>query len=126
AGKTGTTNEFTDAWFVGFAPNLVAGVWVGFDDNRSLGDREAGSTTALPIWVSFMEETLSRFPVAPFAIPENIVYVKIDPETGLLAPPDAEKTLVEVFVKGTEPKEYKTEAARPTQFFRLDEEENAF
>ncbi|HLG23068.1 MAG TPA: PBP1A family penicillin-binding protein, partial [Candidatus Manganitrophaceae bacterium] len=85
AGKTGTTNEFTDAWFVGFAPNLVAGVWVGFDDNRSLGDREAGSTTALPIWVSFMEAALSRFPVAPFAIPENIVYAKIDPETGLLA-----------------------------------------
>lgn len=123
AGKTGTTNEFGDAWFVGFSPTLVAGAWVGFDDNRSLGDREAGGATALPIWISFMEETLSHSPVVPFSIPENIVYVKIDPATGLLAPPEEEKAMVEVFVKGTEPKDYKVEASQPTQFFRADQDE---
>ena len=126
AGKTGTTNEFTDAWFVGFAPNLVAGVWVGFDDNRTLGDREAGGSTALPIWMTFMQEALSRFPVTPFSIPDNIVYAKIDPQTGLLAPPEDEKGVVEIFVKGTEPKDYKVDTPTPTQFFKLDEEENAF
>lgn len=126
AGKTGTTNEFTDAWFVGFAPNLVAGVWVGFDDNRPLGDREAGGSTALPIWMSFMQESLSRFPVTPFSIPDNIVYAKIDPQTGLLSPPGEEKGVVEIFVKGTEPKDYKVEAPTPTQFFKLDEEEASF
>ncbi len=126
AGKTGTTNEFTDAWFIGFAPNLVAGVWVGFDDNRPLGDREAGGSTALPIWMTFMQESLSRFPVTPFSIPDNIVYAKIDPQTGLLTPPGEEKGLVEIFVKGTEPKEYKVETPTPTQFFKLDEEEASF
>jgi penicillin-binding protein 1A len=126
AGKTGTTNEFTDAWFIGFAPNLVAGVWVGFDDNRSLGDREAGGSAALPIWMTFMQESLSRFPIAPFSIPDNIVYAKIDPQTGLLSPPGEEKGVVEIFVRGTEPKEYKVESPTPTQFFKLDEEEASF
>jgi len=125
AGKTGTTNEFTDAWFVGFTPNLVAGVWVGFDDNRPLGDREAGGTTALPIWISFMEEALSRFPVVPFSIPDNIVYAKIDRETGLLAQ-EEEQGVVEIFVKGTEPKEYKVESSQPTQFFQFDQEVSSF
>ncbi|MDC4224102.1 MAG: PBP1A family penicillin-binding protein [Candidatus Manganitrophus sp.] len=126
AGKTGTTNEFTDAWFIGFAPNLVAGVWVGFDDNRPLGDREAGGSAALPIWMTFMQESLSRFPVTPFSIPDNIVYAKIDPQTGLLAPPGEENGIVEIFVRGTEPKDYKVETPTPTQFFKLDEEEASF
>lgn len=125
AGKTGTTNEFTDAWFVGFTPNLVAGVWVGFDDNRPLGDREAGGTAALPIWTSFMEEALSQFPVTPFSIPDNIVYAKIDRETGMLAP-EEETGTVEIFVKGTEPKEYKAESSEPNDFFRFDQEASSF
>jgi penicillin-binding protein 1A len=125
AGKTGTTNEFTDAWFVGFTPNIAAGVWVGFDDNRSLGDREAGGTVALPVWITFMEEALSRFPVTPFSIPDNIVYAKIDRETGLLVP-EEEKGEVEIFVKGTEPKEFKVDTPQPTQFFKLDQEVSSF
>jgi len=126
AGKTGTTNEFTDAWFIGFAPNLVAGVWVGFDDNRPLGDREAGGSAALPIWMTFMQESLSGYPVTPFSIPDNIVYAKIDPQTGLLTPPGEESGIVEIFVRGTEPKDYKVEVPTPTQFFKLDEEEASF
>ncbi|MFQ5781053.1 MAG: penicillin-binding protein 1A, partial [Nitrospiria bacterium] len=120
AGKTGTTNEFTDAWFVGFAPNLAAGVWVGFDDNRSLGNRESGGRAALPIWVSFMNDALSLLPVVPFSIPEDIVYARIDRDTGLLAP-EGEDGEVEIFVKGTEPREYKVASSSPNQFFRFDE-----
>jgi penicillin-binding protein 1A len=66
AGKTGTTNDFTDAWFIGFSPSLTCGVWVGFDDHRSLGDKEEGSHVALPIWMQFMEETLKDRPVETF------------------------------------------------------------
>ncbi|MFQ5579098.1 MAG: penicillin-binding protein 1A [Nitrospiria bacterium] len=119
AGKTGTTNEFTDAWFVGYTPNLSAGVWVGFDDNRSLGNRESGGRAALPVWVSFMKNALSLLPVVSFSIPENIVYARIDRDTGLLVSDD-EDGEVEIFVKGTEPKEYKMAASSPNQFFRFD------
>jgi penicillin-binding protein 1A len=66
AGKTGTTNDFTDAWFIGFSPSLTCGVWVGFDDHRSLGDKEEGSHVALPIWMQFMEETLKNSQVEAF------------------------------------------------------------
>ncbi|MFY9270573.1 MAG: PBP1A family penicillin-binding protein [Candidatus Manganitrophaceae bacterium] len=126
AGKTGTTNEFTDAWFIGFSPHLATGVWVGFDDNRSLGDREAGASAALPVWMGFMQESLPRFPSSPFTIPDNIVYAKINPRTGLLVPSGEEKGVVEIFAKGTEPKEYQVDTPTPTQFFKLDEEESAF
>ncbi len=123
AGKTGTTNEFTDAWFVGFSPDLVVGVWVGFDDRRSLGNKESGAAAALPIWTSFMQEALARLPTAHFSIPDNIVYAKIDPETGLLAPPEDETGIVELFVKGTEPTSYSTDLPpAPEQFFELEEE----
>lgn len=124
AGKTGTTNDFTDAWFVGFSPNLAAGVWVGFDDQRSLGDREAGATAALPIWVAYMREALPLLPNASFIIPEDIVFAKIDPESGLLAPPGDEDAVVEVFIKGNEPTQYMTPQPKPIQFFRLDEMAN--
>ncbi|MFQ5543036.1 MAG: penicillin-binding protein 1A [Nitrospiria bacterium] len=125
AGKTGTTNDFTDAWFVGFAPNLAAGVWVGFDDNRSLGYREAGGRAALPIWVSFMDEALSLLPVVPFSIPDKIVYARVDQATGFLAP-DGEVGNVEIFVKGTEPTEFKKKFSSSSDFFRFDQEESSF
>jgi penicillin-binding protein 1A len=121
AGKTGTTNDFTDAWFIGFAPNLVAGVWVGFDDLRSLGDREAGANVALPIWMSFMSNVLPKIPSLSFPIPEDIVYVKIDPRTGLLATNGAEDAVVDIFVKGTEPTKVSVPVPEPIQFFKLDE-----
>ncbi|MBI3608891.1 MAG: PBP1A family penicillin-binding protein [Nitrospirae bacterium] len=119
AGKTGTTNEFADAWFVGYAPNLAAGVWVGFDDRRSLGDREAGASVALPVWVTFMKEALSELPVQGFPIPEDVVFAKVDPKTGQLAAPGGAST-VEIFVKPTVP----TTVSRPTadihRFHQLD------
>lgn len=84
AGKTGTTNDYLNAWFIGGTPNLVTGVYVGFDDRRSLGVSEAGARAALPIWMAFMKEALKQLPVVPFEIPDGVTFVKIDSSTGLL------------------------------------------
>jgi penicillin-binding protein 1A len=119
AGKTGTTNDFTDAWFVGGAPNLATGVWVGYDEIKPLGEKETGAHAALPIWMAYMKDVLQPLPVIPFAIPENIVFAKIDPATGMLAP-DGASGVVEVFVKGTEPTQQAGEKSSPTDFYRFD------
>src|SRR2546426_12128034 len=87
AGKTGTTSSERDAWFVGFTPDLVVGVWVGFDDTRDLGHGEQGARSALPIWVETMTAALKGVPPKPFAQPPGIVVQRIDPATGLLAAP---------------------------------------
>lgn len=105
AGKTGTTNlekKRPDAWFVGFTPNLVTGVWVGFDDMRDLGRGEQGARAALPIWVEIMQGALKGTPPTPFVQPPGIVVQKIDPKTGLLAAPGA-PAIDEVFLEGTAP-----------------------
>jgi penicillin-binding protein 1A len=120
AGKTGTTNEFADAWFVGFAPNLAAGVWVGFDDRRSLGDREAGASVALPIWVEFMKDALTQLPVQAFAIPDGVVFAKVDPKTGELAAPGA-PAKVEMFVRDTEPTVVSRPTASVARFRQIDQ-----
>lgn len=120
AGKTGTTNDYTDAWFVGFSPNLAVGAWVGFDQVRSLGNRESGSRAALPIWISFMKEALEMIPTLNFKIPENIVYSKIDPKTGLLAPEGSEEGKVEIFVNGRQPVKTSRPMTHPADFFRID------
>ncbi|MGC8719478.1 MAG: penicillin-binding protein 1A [Thermodesulforhabdaceae bacterium] len=78
AGKTGTSNEFRDAWFIGYTPDYIAGVWVGYDDNtRSLGQGEAGGRVACPIWTAFMKEFLADKPVKPFTPPPEVVFVKV-------------------------------------------------
>lgn len=81
-GKTGTSNGFRDAWFIGFSPDLVVGVYVGFDDNRTLGENETGSRAALPIFTEAMKEILKNEPSIPFRIPQNIVLKRIDASTG--------------------------------------------
>ncbi len=103
AGKTGTTNDQLDAWFSGFNRQVMATAWVGFDQPRSLGRREFGGTAALPIWMNFMQVALKDMPEQPLRVPENVVTVKIDAETGLLASPSSKKTLFEYFIEGTEP-----------------------
>jgi len=120
AGKTGTTNDFTDAWFVGFSPNLAVGVWVGFDDRRSLGDREAGARVALPVWIDFMRSALALLPQDTFEIPDDITFAKVDPATGLLAPPDESRAPVEMFIAGTEPTQQPSVKPDVTDFYRLD------
>ena len=106
AGKTGTTDEYKDAWFVGYTPSLVAGVWVGYDDGRPLGKAEVGGVAAAPIWLYFMEKALAGQPVENFRVPEGIVFVKIDPKTGLLASPFSSDARTECFLEGTAPTEY--------------------
>jgi penicillin-binding protein 1A len=103
AGKTGTTNDYTDAWFVGFSPDLIAAVWVGFDEKRTIGDRETGARAALPIWVDFMSRALEAYPDRPFPEPHGIVRREICTDTGLLATGHCPESLTEVFITGTEP-----------------------
>lgn len=101
AGKTGTTNDVKDAWFIGFTPSLVAGVWVGFDQERSLGRQEVGGRSAAPIWLYCMSKILARKPVEEFPIPDGIVFVKVHPRTGHpYSGPDA---IYECFLEGTTP-----------------------
>ncbi|MBI4699043.1 MAG: hypothetical protein HY758_09120, partial [Nitrospirae bacterium] len=106
AGKTGTTNDFKDAWFIGYTPELTAAVWVGFDDLRQLGNKETGARAALPVWISFMQETLPLISLSsegkPFPVPEGLVTAVIDPLTGHLATKDSEK-IIEFFKQGTAP-----------------------
>jgi penicillin-binding protein 1A len=106
AGKTGTTNDCTDAWFIGYTPDIICGVWVGFDIKKSLGKDSTGGKIACPIWTEFMKFATKDLPDRDFEKPENIVEVEIDAENGLLATPYSKKTYLEAFIKGTEPKEY--------------------
>lgn len=103
AGKTGTTNESKDAWFIGFSPDLVVGVFAGFDEPRSMGKRETGSSIAVPIFKDFMEEALANQPAIPFRVPKGIRNVQINAETGTRAAPGDERVIWEAFLTGTEP-----------------------
>jgi len=111
AGKTGTTNDARDAWFIGFTPDLVAGVWVGFDDNSPLGRAETGGRAAIPIWLEVMTAATEGRPAIDFLAPRSIVFARVDPQTGKLAPPDHPNARLESFVEGTEPTEVFQEAA---------------
>jgi len=103
AGKTGTTDEYTDAWFIGYSPDIVAGVWVGFDAKVSMGERQEGARVALPIWVEFMKTALEPYPDKPFQRPHGIVVREVCADTGLLATANCPNRVAEVFVSGTEP-----------------------
>jgi penicillin-binding protein 1A len=109
AGKTGTTNrkpgkQTIDAWFVGFTPDLLAGVWVGYDDGKNLGKSVTAANTAVPIWTDFMVKATAGRPSKDFVQPPGIVVQRIDKASGLLAAPGQETgTLDEVFVDGTAP-----------------------
>lgn len=104
AGKTGTTNDQADAWFSGFNSDVVATVWVGFDDMRSL--HEFAVKAALPIWIDFMRDVLRDTPQATMPEPAGIVRARIDPATGLLAPPEQPNAIFEIFEQGTVPQQY--------------------
>ena len=82
AGKTGTTNNYVDAWFMGYTPELVTGVWVGKDKDEPLGKNETGSRAAIPIWLQYMQKALANKPITNFQTPTDIQYLRIQPETG--------------------------------------------
>ncbi|MBY0448928.1 MAG: hypothetical protein K2P95_09580, partial [Hyphomonadaceae bacterium] len=114
AGKTGTTDDYKDAWFVGFSPDLVAGVWIGFDRPRSLGNGETGGTLAAPVFRDFMAAALEGQAVGPFRIPPGVRLVRVDAKTGQLPSLSSLETLIEAFRPGTEPTSEL--AASPFQF----------
>jgi len=121
AGKTGTTNDLYDAWFVGYTPRYITGTWVGFDQGGSLGKLETGARAASPIWLGFMQKILADKPVQVFQVPEGVVFAKIDAETGLLPIVESADTLFECFKEGTAPTAYAKrpgEVTEPEAFFK--------
>jgi len=119
AGKTGTTDMYTDAWFIGFSPTFCAGVWIGNDAKITLGERQSGAVAALPLWIDFFAKVIEARKKAAeaqgvelvpedFEVPPNLSFVEIDPKTGLLATSICRFRLREVFFPGTEPTRYCT------------------
>jgi penicillin-binding protein 1A len=113
AGKTGTTNDLRDAWFVGYTPEIAAGVWIGFDNARNLGVNETGGRASAPIFVDYLKHALRDRPTQDFAVPEGIVFARIDRATGLLAAPGNENALFIPFREGTAPVEVSPAADSP-------------
>ena len=103
AGKTGTTNKSKDTWFIGFSPDLAVGVFIGFDDPKSLGKKETGSSVAAPVWGNFMKEALKDEPIMPFRVPAGIKNVRVNAKTGRLAQAGDTNAIWEAFIAGTEP-----------------------
>ncbi|MDR1418159.1 MAG: transglycosylase domain-containing protein [Endomicrobium sp.] len=127
AGKTGTTNGPSDAWFIGYTPQLVAGVWVGYDDRSIiLGDRVTGGVIACPIWTKFMKDALRGQPVLDFVEPAGIDWALIDPSTGLLALSKTEGAFIEAFKNGTAPTQYFNMSSSDTKKQDLDIEIEGF
>jgi penicillin-binding protein 1A len=111
AGKTGTTNDLIDAWFIGASPQVATGAWIGYDQIRTLGKNETGARAALPMWIEYMRAALAAYPPIDFPQPEGVVVVRIDKKTGLLASSDASETLFQPFREGTQPTEFASSAA---------------
>jgi penicillin-binding protein 1A len=126
AGKTGTTSDYIDAWFMGFTPNVVTGVWVGFDNQKPIGKNETGARAALPIWLSFMKEAVKNYPDSDFIIPAGVTFASIDAQSGKLAPANSSRAIKEAFIEGTEPKQAADpssgDTGTPGDFFKEDSE----
>src|SRR6185437_28711 len=103
AGKTGTTNEEKDAWFIGFTPDMVVGVYIGYDKPKPLGRGMTGGHIAAPIVKDFMKVALADKPAVPFRVPPGIKLIRIDPKTGMRAGPGTERAILESFKPGTAP-----------------------
>ena len=114
AGKTGTTSEYLDAWFMGFTPQITTGVWVGYDTLKSIGSGETGARAALPIWLGFMKEAVKNLPPEDFDAPPGIKFISIHPQTGKPTPPNASYAIKEAFIEGTEPSMENTATERAT------------
>ena len=107
AGKTGTVDDNTDAWFIGFDPDITVGVWIGLDEKKSLGGAEQGSLAALPVWMEFMQAYIDARPdknqPPQFAAPGNIVFLAVDKSNGAVLPPETPGAINEAFISGTQP-----------------------
>jgi len=125
AGKTGTTNDLKDAWYIGYIPQLATVSWTGYDQERPLGKSETGSRAAAPAWTAFMTEAVKQYSVQEFTVPDSIEFHPIDTKTGLLLEGDSEQAYFEAFAPGTAPVRYALDEQQPkaSDFFRLDLEE---
>lgn len=119
-GKTGSTNDFTDAWFVGYTPSVVCAVWVGYDDRRTMGKNMTGGLIAAPIWASFMSEALESAPREDFTRPSGLVTAVVDPASGKLATKACPRTRVELYLEGQAPTQPCTAEERPESFGSMD------
>jgi penicillin-binding protein 1A len=115
AGKTGTTNDSKDTWFIGFSPDLVCGVFVGFDNPRTLGKVEQGATVSAPIFRDFMMGALADEPATPFRVPPGIDLVPVDSHSGAPDKAGAPGAIMEAFKSGTEPGLASAEAEQPNK-----------
>lgn len=126
AGKTGTTSDSIDAWFMGFTPFVVTGTWIGSDGQKPIGHNETGARAALPIWLGFMKEAVKNYPEDDFVVPPKIVFATIDQHTGKLVQPNSSTAIKEAFIEGTEPKTMSSTSSNSTEsssdFFKEDSE----
>lgn len=120
AGKTGTTNGYYDAWFIGYTPQISTGVWVGFDQEKTLGVGEVGGRVALPIWVEYMKEAHKNIPETSFAIPAGIVFVSIDNTSGKLPSASTKNVIRQAFREGTEPTVESSRKDEEIDFYKQD------
>lgn len=123
AAKTGTSNNYFDAWFIGYTPQIATGVWVGFDKERTLGKGEVGGRSALPIWLDYMKEAHEDLPQMTFPVPAGIVFANIDTDTGKLASATTKNILRQAFVEGTEPTATSNSTEDATDFYKQDMQE---
>ena len=123
-GKTGTTNGNYDTWFIGSSPVISTAVWLGFDNEKSLGKTETGAKTALPIWIDYMENSHEGLAPVDFPVPDKVVFANIDGETGGLVSSKSQQVIHQAFVKGTEPQDYLDQQSLSTEeSLDLDETE---
>lgn len=120
AGKTGTTNNYYDAWFIGYTPQITTGVWVGFDHEKSLGKGEVGGRAALPIWLDFMKAAHTNLPLMTFPAPEGIVFANIDIDTGKIASEKSQNVIRQPYEEGTEPQLKSDKAQDAADFLKQD------
>jgi penicillin-binding protein 1A len=120
AGKTGTTNGYYDAWFIGYTAQIATGVWVGFDQEKTLGKGEVGGRSALPIWLEYMKAAHDGLPQMTFQVPNGIVFANIDSETGELASSGSKDIIRQAFLEGTEPTSSRNKKEEDTDFYKQD------
>jgi penicillin-binding protein 1A len=122
AAKTGSTSGYFDAWFIGYTPDIATGVWVGFDEEKSLGKGEVGGKAALPIWLGYMKDAHEGMPVRSFPVPEGVVFANIDNDTGKLASASTKNVVRQAFIEGTEPQGVSGEPSseESQQFYKED------
>ncbi len=120
AAKTGTSNGYVDAWFLGYTPNIATGVWVGFDKEKTLGKSEVGGKAALPIWLDFMKDAHRNLPILSFPMPDGVKLVKIDADNGKLAHSASKRVITQAYVDGTEPTAAASRSEETTDHLKQD------